>query len=138
MEHLSLHCLEYVTQGLLHGEGNLYKHLEYPIHKNNNVEKKIYQFPESIEVAVLGSGSGGGVAANVLNEKYEVGIFDKGSYLNNERNNETFGYHNFYESNGMQQTRKFNVLLLAGKSIGGGTSVNWTTSLKNSKNQYFK
>ena len=118
----------------LTGEGNLYKHFEYPIHKNGNIEKKTNEFPESIEVAVLGSGSGGGVAANVLNEKYEVGIFDKGSYLNKERNNETFGYHNFYESYGMQQTRKFSVLLLAGKSVGGGTSINWTTSLKTPEN----
>ena len=105
----------------LTGEGNLYKHFEYPVHKNANVEKKTHTFPKSIEVAVLGSGAGGGVAANVLNEKYEVGIFDKGSYLNNERNNETFGYHNVYEGYGMQQKRKFTVLLLAGKSVGGGT-----------------
>ena len=118
----------------LTGEGNLYKHFEYPIHKNNNIEKKTNEFPESIEVAVVGSGSGGGIAANLLNEKYEVGIFDKGSYLNKERNNETFGYHNFYEGYGMQQTRKFSVLLLAGKSVGGGTSINWTNSLKTPEN----
>ena len=118
----------------LTGEGNLYKHFEYPIHKNNNIEKKTNEFPESIEVAVVGSGSGGGIAANLLNKKYEVGIFDKGSYLNKERNNETFGYHNFYEGYGMQQTRKFSVLLLAGKSVGGGTSINWTNSLKTPEN----
>ena len=45
-------------------------------------------------------------------------------------NNETFGYHNFYDTYGIQQTRGYKVLLLAGMGIGGGTSVNWTTSLR--------
>ena len=31
----------------------------------------------------------------------------------------------------MQQTRGYKVLLLAGSGVGGGTSINWTTSLKN-------
>ena len=118
------------TARSLNGEGSVYKYLEYPIYKNTTIEKKDVSIPKSIEVAVIGSGSGGGVAANILNEKYEVGIFEKGSYGNGETNNETFGYHNFYDTNGIQQTRGYKVLLLAGMGIGGGTSVNWTTSLK--------
>ena len=114
----------------LNGEGSVYKYLDYPINKNTEIEKKDVSIPKSIEVAVIGSGSGGGVAANVLNEKYEVGLFEKGSYGNGETNNETFGYHNFYDTNGIQQTRGYKVLLLAGMGIGGGTSVNWTTSLR--------
>ena len=118
------------TARSLNGEGSVYKYLEYPIYKNTTIEKKDVSIPKSIEVAVIGSGSGGGVAANILNEKYEVAIFEKGSYGNGETNNETFGYHNFYDTNGIQQTRGYKVLLLAGMGIGGGTSVNWTTSLK--------
>ncbi len=118
------------TARSLDGEGSVYKYLDYPIYKNTTIDKKEISIPKSIEVAVIGSGSGGGVAANILNEKYEVGIFEKGSYGNGETNNETFGYHNFYDSNGIQQTRGYKVLLLAGMGIGGGTSVNWTTSLR--------
>ena len=118
------------TARSLDGEGSVYKYLDYPIYKNTTIDKKDVSIPKSIEVAVIGSGSGGGVAANILNEKYEVGIFEKGSYGNGETNNETFGYHNFYDTNGIQQTRGYKVLLLAGMGIGGGTSVNWTTSLK--------
>ena len=118
------------TARSLDGEGSVYKYLDYPVHKNTKIEKKAVSIPKSIEVAVIGSGSGGGVAANILNEKYEVGIFEKGSYGNGEINNETFGYHNFYDTNGIQQTRGYKVLLLAGKGIGGGTSINWTTSLR--------
>ena len=118
------------TARSLNGEGSVYKHLDYPIYKNTKIEKKNISIPESIEVAVIGSGSGGGIAASVLNEKYEVGIFEKGSSGNGMTNNETFGYHNFYDTYGIQQTRGYKVLLLAGMGIGGGTSVNWTTSLR--------
>jgi len=118
------------TARSLDGEGSVYKYLDYPIYKNTTINKKDVSIPKSIEVAVIGSGSGGGVAANILQEKYEVGIFEKGSYGNGETNNETFGYHNFYDTNGIQQTRGYKVLLLAGMGIGGGTSVNWTTSLR--------
>ena len=118
------------TARSLDGEGSIYKYIDYPVYKNTKIEKKDVSIPKSIEVAVIGSGSGGGIAANLLNEEYEVGIFEKGSYGNGEINNETFGYHNFYETNGIQQTRGYKVLLLAGKGIGGGTSINWTTSLR--------
>ena len=69
-----------------------------------------------------------------MNEKYEVGIFDKGNFPNRVTNNETFGYHNFYETNAIQQTRGYKVQLLAGMGIGGGTSINWTTSLRTPDN----
>ena len=122
------------TARSLNGEGSVYKHFDYPIYNNAKIEKKITDVPESIEVAVIGSGSGGGVAAHLLNEKYEVGIFEKGNYANGETNNETFGYHNFYETYAMQQTRGYKVLLLAGSGVGGGTSINWTTSLRTPNN----
>ena len=122
------------TARSLNGEGSVYKHFDYPIYNNAKIEQKITDVPESIEVAVIGSGSGGGVAAHLLNEKYEVGIFEKGNYANGETNNETFGYHNFYETYAMQQTRGYKVLLLAGSGVGGGTSINWTTSLRTPNN----
>ena len=114
----------------INGEGSIYKYFEYPVYKNSKIDKNEVTIPKSIEIAVIGSGSGGGIAANELNKKYEVGIFDKGNYPNGEINNETFGYHNFYETHAMQQTRGYKVLLLAGSGIGGGTSINWTTSLR--------
>ena len=122
------------TARSLNGEGSVYKHFDYPIYNNAKIDKKLTDVPESIEVAVIGSGSGGGVAAHLLNEKYEVGIFEKGNYANGETNNETFGYHNFYETYAMQQTRGYKVLLLAGSGVGGGTSINWTTSLRTPNN----
>ena len=118
----------------LSGEGSVYKYLDYPIYKNSKIKKRENLIPKSIEVAVIGSGAGGGIAANLLSEKYEVGIFDKGNFPNGVTNNETFGYHNFYETNAIQQTRGYKVQLLAGMGIGGGTSINWTTSLRTPDN----
>ena len=122
------------TARSLRGEGSVYKYLDYPVYKNSKIEKKENSIPKNLEVAVIGSGAGGGVAANLLNQKYEVGIFDKGHFPNGETNNETFGYHNFYETNAIQQTRGYKVQLLAGMGIGGGTSINWTTSLRTPDN----
>ena len=118
------------TTRSLNGEGSVYKYFNYPVYKNSNIQDKDISLPKNIEVAVIGSGSGGGIAANLLSKKYEVGIFEKGKYANGETNNETFGYHNFYETYAIQQTRGYKVLLLAGSGIGGGTSINWTTSLR--------
>ena len=122
------------TARSLSGEGSVYKYLDYPVYKNSKIEKKENSIPKKLEVAVIGSGAGGGIAANLLNQKYEVGIFDKGHFPNGETNNETFGYHNFYETHAIQQTRGYKVQLLAGMGIGGGTSINWTTSLRTPDN----
>ena len=122
------------TARSLSGEGSVYKYLDYPVYKNSKIKKKENSIPKNLEVAVIGSGAGGGIAANILNQKYEVGIFDKGHFPNGETNNETFGYHNFYETNAIQQTRGYKVQLLAGMGIGGGTSINWTTSLRTPDN----
>ena len=122
------------TARSLSGEGSVYKYLDYPVYKNSKIKKRENSIPKNLEVAVIGSGEGGGIAANLLNQKYEVGIFDKGHFPNGETNNETFGYHNFYETNAIQQTRGYKVQLLAGMGIGGGTSINWTTSLRTPDN----
>jgi len=90
------------TARSLDGEGSIYKHLDYPIYGNTKIEKKAISIPKSIEVAVIGSGSGGGVAANILNEKYEVGLFEKGSYGNGKTNNETFGSASILCDNGAE------------------------------------
>ena len=67
----------------LDGEGVIYNKLNYPKHSNATVDKKLHSLPEKIQVAVIGSGAGGGIAAHTLSKKYDVAVFDKASYLNN-------------------------------------------------------
>ena len=52
------------TARSLDGESSVYKHLDYPIYGNTKIEKKDVSIPKSIEVAVIGSGSGGGVQSS--------------------------------------------------------------------------
>ena len=65
----------------LDGEGVIYNKLNYPKHNNATVDKKLHSLPEKVEVAVIGSGAGGGIAAHTLSKKYDVAVFDKASYL---------------------------------------------------------
>ena len=65
----------------LNGEGSVYKYLDYPIYKNSSIEKRDNSIPESIEVVVIGSGAGGGVAANLLNT-VSVLVAPRPSFLN--------------------------------------------------------
>jgi len=57
------------TARSLTGSSAVYNYFNYPKYKNNTIEKNHYQLPKSIEVAVVGSGAGGGVAANILKDK---------------------------------------------------------------------
>ena len=59
------------------GEGVVYNKLNYPKHKNGSVDKISHSLPKKVQVAVIGSGAGGGIAAHTLSKKYDVAVFDK-------------------------------------------------------------
>jgi long-chain-alcohol oxidase len=85
------------------------------------------------DVCVIGSGAGGGTAAGVLAAAgldvvgveaggyYDDGDFDGGEYE---------GYGRMYMYGGGAATHDQSVGLLAGSCLGGGTTVNYTTSFR--------
>jgi long-chain-alcohol oxidase len=85
------------------------------------------------DVCVVGSGAGGGTAAGVLaaagldvvvleaGDYYDDGDFDGGEYD---------GYRRLYLNGGGLQSTDQSVGLLAGMCLGGGTTVNYTTSFR--------
>ncbi|XP_058762998.1 long-chain-alcohol oxidase FAO4A-like [Vicia villosa] len=85
------------------------------------------------DAVVVGSGSGGGVIAGVLAKSgYKVLVLEKGNYF--ARNNlsllEGQAMEQMYLSNGLVATDDMSVLILAGSTVGGGSAVNWSASIK--------
>ncbi|KAJ8774069.1 hypothetical protein K2173_009500 [Erythroxylum novogranatense] len=85
------------------------------------------------DAVVIGSGSGGGVLAGVLAKAgYKVLLLEKGNYF--ARNNlpllEGFAMDQMYLSSGLLATDDMGAVILAGSTVGGGSTVNWSTSIK--------
>ena len=85
------------------------------------------------DVAIVGSGAGGGVIAAQLAEAgLRVVVLEAGGYFNEADFNqsELWAYQNLYWRGGPNPTGDMNISLQAGSCLGGGTVVNWTNSLK--------
>ncbi len=86
----------------------------------------------SCDVLVIGSGAGGGVVAAELSAAGKsVIVAEKGSYFSNAQlpRTEIDGMRRLYEDRGSLRTADRSVIVLAGSTLGGGTTVNWMTCL---------
>ena len=84
------------------------------------------------DVVVVGSGAGGGVAAGVLAEAgRSVVVLEKGENLGPRDFTQVEGdmLQAAYLDGGLLMTQSGSLPILAGSCLGGGTVVNWTTSL---------
>lgn len=85
------------------------------------------------DVVVIGSGAGGGVAAAELAAAgKDVIVIEKGGYYNEADFNgsEADMTPKLYLRRGTLATRDLAMVVLAGSCLGGGTTVNWSTSLR--------
>src|SRR4051812_8294354 len=85
------------------------------------------------DAVVVGSGAGGGVvAATLAKQGQKVVVLEMGGYYNEANFNqlELPGYQTMYWRGGPTPTGDLNVTILAGSTLGGGTVINWTNSLK--------
>ena len=85
------------------------------------------------DAVVVGSGAGGGVIAAKLAEGgLKVVVLEAGAYFNEADFNqvEVWAHQNLYWRGGPTPTGDMNVTLQAGSCLGGGTTVNWTNSLR--------
>lgn len=88
----------------------------------------------SCDVCVIGSGAGGAVLAAGLAEKgLSVVILEEGSHYTSadfRRLDEAWSFPALYQERGGRATADQAITILQGRSVGGGTTVNWTTCFR--------
>ncbi|MFN8372728.1 MAG: GMC family oxidoreductase [Anaerolineae bacterium] len=85
------------------------------------------------DVLVIGSGAGGGVVAGELTAAgHDVIVVEKGEYFadGDFRGRELESYERMYEKFGALTTVDTSLVVLAGSILGGGTTINWSGSLR--------
>lgn len=85
------------------------------------------------DVCVVGSGAGGAVLAEQLVSKgLRVAMLEEGGYHSRSEFNmrEDWAYPALYQEMGNRSTDDQSVLMLQGRNVGGGTTVNWCTSFR--------
>jgi choline dehydrogenase-like flavoprotein len=85
------------------------------------------------DVLIIGSGAGGGVMAGELSAAgLDVIVGEKGGYFAEAdyHGREYRSSEQMYEKRALLATVDQSISLLAGSTLGGGTTVNWTTSLR--------
>lgn len=86
-----------------------------------------------VDVAIIGSGAGGGVSAEALADAgLRVAIVEEGPLKSSDdfRMREREAYPQLYQESAGRQTLDKAIMVLQGRSVGGSTTVNWTSSFR--------
>jgi len=91
--------------------------------------------PPSItcDVAIIGSGAGAGITAELLTKAgLKVVIIEEGQLKSSTdfKQREPEAYASLYQEQAGRQTKDKGITILQGRSVGGTTTVNWTSSFR--------
>ena len=98
-----------------------------------NASELTDNFTLEVDVVVVGSGAGGGTAAATLSAAgLKVAIVEEGPLKSSDQFNmiEREGFTDLYQEGGMRRTKDGGILLVQGKNVGGGTTVNWCSTFR--------
>lgn len=85
------------------------------------------------DVCIVGSGAGGAVTAAVLARAgLEVLVLEEGGHHTRRdfRMREDTAFPTLYQDDGARATEDLAISILQGRSVGGSTTINWTTSFR--------
>lgn len=85
------------------------------------------------EVVIVGSGAGGGLTAEILSQAgFKVLVVEEGPLKSSQdfRMLESEAYPDLYQESAARKTADKAINILQGKCVGGGTTVNWTSSFE--------
>jgi choline dehydrogenase-like flavoprotein len=85
------------------------------------------------DVAIIGSGAGGGVTAEILAQAgLKVIIIEEGPLRtsNDFQMREAEAYPTLYQESAARKTADKAINILQGRCVGGSTTVNWTSSFR--------
>jgi choline dehydrogenase-like flavoprotein len=85
------------------------------------------------DVVVVGTGAGGGTAAEILSEAgLKVVMLEEGPLRTAKdfRMREAEAYPDLYQDSAARKTKDKAINILQGRCVGGGTTVNWTSSFR--------
>lgn len=88
------------------------------------------------DVVIIGSGAGGGIAAEQLAQAgFKVLLLEEGAYYTRDDfvMQERWVYPQLYQEGAARKTRDQAIGILQGRTVGGSTTVNWTTSIRTPK-----
>ena len=87
----------------------------------------------TFDVAIIGTGAGGGITAEMLAAAgLKVVLIEEGPLKSSSDFNmkESEAYPQMYQENLARRTLDGGVGILQGRTVGGGTTVNWATSFR--------
>lgn len=85
------------------------------------------------DVVIVGSGAGGGTAAEILTQAgLRVVLLEEGPLRssNDFRMREDEAFRDLYQEGGGRATKDAAITVMQGRSVGGSTTVNWTSSFR--------
>ena len=85
------------------------------------------------DILIVGSGAGGGVLAGELAEAgFDIIVVEKGKYRADAEfhGREMESHSELYERRGALATADASMTVLAGSTLGGGTTINWSASFR--------